>query len=84
MRVGAQLHAPAALPPEKTQDADCTGGLVGPTVGLDECRKSRPPPGLDTRTVQPVGRSILIYGRIILKCIQRNRVRKRGMDLSCL
>jgi len=45
MRVGAQLHATASLPPEKTHGTDCTGGWVGPTVGLDECRKSRPPTG---------------------------------------
>jgi hypothetical protein len=27
---------------------------VGPTVGVDGCGKSRPPPGFDPRTVQPV------------------------------
>jgi hypothetical protein len=27
---------------------------VGPRVGLDGCGKSRPPPGFDPRTVQPV------------------------------
>jgi len=29
---------------------------VGPRVGLDRCAKSRPPPGFDPRTVQPVAR----------------------------
>ena len=32
----------------------CTGGWVGPRAGLDECEKSRPLPGFDPRTVQPV------------------------------
>jgi hypothetical protein len=27
---------------------------VGPRAGLDRCGKSRPPPGFDSRTVQPV------------------------------
>ena len=27
---------------------------MGPRTGLDRCRKSRPPPGFDPRTVQPV------------------------------
>jgi hypothetical protein len=32
----------------------CIGGWVGPRAGLDGCGKSRPPPGFDPRTVQPV------------------------------
>ena len=28
---------------------------MGPRAGLDGCGKSRPPPGFDPRTVQPVG-----------------------------
>ena len=27
---------------------------MGPRAGLDKCGKSRPPPGFDPRTVQPV------------------------------
>ena len=27
---------------------------MGPRAGLDRCGKSRPPPGMDPRTVQPV------------------------------
>ena len=27
---------------------------MGPRAGLDRCGKSRPPPGFDPRTVQPV------------------------------
>ena len=30
------------------------GGWVGPRAGLDRCGKSRPIPGFDPRTVQPV------------------------------
>ena len=28
---------------------------MGPRAGMDRCGKSRPPPGFDPRTVQPVG-----------------------------
>jgi hypothetical protein len=41
MRVGSQLHAPAALPPGKRPGTHCTGGWVGPRTGLDGCEKSR-------------------------------------------
>jgi hypothetical protein len=46
-----QRHAPAALYPGKdpvpiVQEA--------PRAGLDKCGKSRPSPGFDPRTVQPV------------------------------
>jgi len=51
--VGGQRHAPAALHRKRT-DTHCTGGWVGPKRGLAECGKSRPPPGCDSRTVQPV------------------------------
>ena len=50
-----QGHAPAALPPGKIPGTHCTGGWEGPRTGLDGCRKFRPPPGFDPRTVQPVG-----------------------------
>jgi hypothetical protein len=33
--MGGQLHAPAALAPEKKSDTNCTGGWVGPRAGLD-------------------------------------------------
>jgi hypothetical protein len=42
MGVGGQLHAPAALPPEKIPWTHCIGGWVGPRAGLDGCEKSRP------------------------------------------
>jgi hypothetical protein len=49
MRMGGQLHAPAALPQGKRPGTHCTGW-----AGLDGCGKSPPPPGFDPRTVQPV------------------------------
>ena len=54
MGVCGQLHAPAALPPGKRPGNHCIGCWVGPRAGLDGCQKSRPPPGFDPRTVQPV------------------------------
>ena len=41
MRVGGQLHAPAALPPGKRPGTHCIVGWVGPRAGLDGCEKSR-------------------------------------------
>jgi hypothetical protein len=46
MRVGGQIHAPAALPPGKR-----LGGAQGRSGRL---RKISPPPGFDPLTVQPV------------------------------
>ena len=42
------------LYPGERPGTHCTGGWVGPKVGLDGCGKSRLPPGFDPRTVQPV------------------------------
>jgi hypothetical protein len=42
MRVGGQLHAPAALPLGKRPGNHCRGDWVGPRAGLDVCGKSRP------------------------------------------
>jgi len=53
MGLGGQRHAPAALPRERP-DTHCVEGWVGHRAGLDECGKSRPLPGFDPRTVQPV------------------------------
>jgi len=47
-------HAPAALPLGKGAGTHCIGGRVGLRTSLDGCEKSRPPPGFDPRTVQPV------------------------------
>ena len=50
-----QRHAPASPYPRERPGTHCTGGWVGLRPGLDWCGKSRPPPGFDLRTVQPVG-----------------------------
>jgi hypothetical protein len=39
MWVGAQLHAPAALPPGKKPGSHSIAGCVGPKTGLDGCSK---------------------------------------------
>jgi hypothetical protein len=52
--VGGWRHALAALSPEKRPGIHCTGGWVGPKAGLDGCGRSRPPPGFDSRTLNPV------------------------------
>jgi len=49
-----QRHVPAALYPQERPGTHCTGGWVGPSVGLDRCGKSGPQPEFDPRTVQPV------------------------------
>jgi hypothetical protein len=40
--VSGQQHAPAILYPRERPGTHCTGGWVGPRVGLNRCRKSRP------------------------------------------
>ena len=42
------------LYPRERPGTHCIGGWVGPRAGPDGCGKSRPPPVLDPRTVQPV------------------------------
>ena len=42
-RVKIQRHAPAALYLQERAGTHCTGGWVGPRVGLDRCGKSLPP-----------------------------------------
>jgi hypothetical protein len=51
--VGRQRHAPAALPREKTR-YPLYRRLVGPQGRDREVWKISPPPGFDSRTVQPV------------------------------
>ena len=47
--------SPRPLYSRERPGTHCTGeDWVGPRVGLDGCGKSRPPPGFDPRTVQPV------------------------------
>ena len=51
----SQQPTPAALPPPpEIPVTHCTAGWVGPRAGLDVCRKSRPSPGFNPRTVEPV------------------------------
>jgi len=64
---GSQRHAPAALYPRERRGTHCTKGWVGPRAGLDRCGKSRPPPGFDRRTVQPVASRYTSRGWIIFK-----------------
>ena len=45
----------------KGTSSHCTGSWVGPTAGLDMCRKSRPPPGFDFRTVQLVPKPTTLF-----------------------
>ena len=45
---------PRSLYPWERPVTYCTRGWVGPRTGLDVCGKSRPPPGFDPRTVQPL------------------------------
>ena len=58
--VRGQRHAPAALDPWERPGTHCTGGWVGPRAGLDRC-ENPPPPGFDTRTVQPVANGCTDY-----------------------
>jgi hypothetical protein len=43
-----------ALPRRRRPGTHRTGDWVGSMAGLDGCRKSRPPPGFDPRTFQPI------------------------------
>ena len=45
---------PGSLYPQERPGTHCIGGWLGPRAGLDGCGKSRPPPGFDPRTVQPI------------------------------
>ena len=39
---------------------------MGPRVGMDKCGKSRPPPGFDPRTLQPVASRYTCYATLAL------------------
>jgi hypothetical protein len=54
MGVGGQRHAPVALPLGKRPGTHCIAGWVGPRASVDSCGKSRPPPGFNPQTLQPV------------------------------
>ena len=62
MGVGGQRHASAALPPGRTRYPLYRRLRVVPSVGLDGCGKSRPPPGFDPRTLQPVASCYTSWG----------------------
>ena len=51
---GGQRHAPAALLPGKDPVPIVQEAWWAVRAGLDGCRKSRPPPEFDPRTLQPV------------------------------
>jgi hypothetical protein len=57
MGLGGQRHTPAALSPVKRPGIHFTGGWLGPRVGMDECRKSRPPPPSGIRFPERPARS---------------------------
>jgi hypothetical protein len=48
---------PRPFYPRERPGTHCTGGWVGLRAGVDVCKKSRPPPRFDHRTVQPVASS---------------------------
>jgi len=45
---------PRPLHARERPGTHCIGGWVGLRAGMDGCGKSRPPPGFDPLTVQPV------------------------------
>ena len=47
-------HTGRLLHPWERTCTHCIGGWVGPRMSLDGCGKSRPPPGFDPWTVQPI------------------------------
>jgi hypothetical protein len=61
MRVGDQLHAPAALPPWIETQCPLYRRLGGPQGRSGRVRKISPPPGFDPRTVQPVASRYIDY-----------------------
>jgi hypothetical protein len=76
MGVGGQRHAPATLPPGKTQ-YPLYRRLGRPHSRSGWVRKISPPPGFDPRTVQPVASRYTdcatpapSQDRIVVKCIK--------------
>jgi len=61
MEVGSQAHIPAVMPQGKWPGTRYVEGWVGLKVALDRCKKSRPPPGFDPQTVQPVASRYTLY-----------------------
>jgi len=48
------IATPRPLYHREGPSTHCMGDWVGPRAGLDGCGKSRPPPGVDSHTIQPV------------------------------
>ena len=51
---GWSTPRPGRLTPLERTGAHCTESWVGPRAGVDGWGNTRPPPGFDPRTVQPV------------------------------
>jgi len=51
---------PRTLYPRERLGTHCVGAWMGLRASLDRCGKSRPPPGFDPRTAQPVDLSTLL------------------------
>jgi len=75
--VGWSTPRPGHFTPGERPHTNWTGGWVGPRTGLNECGKSRLPPGFDPRTVLPVASRYtdwaspaLAYSSIIMKVIR--------------
>jgi hypothetical protein len=52
---------PQLIYPREWPSTPCIGGWLGPMAGVDGCRKSRPPPGFNPQTVQPITRHYTDY-----------------------
>jgi hypothetical protein len=77
------------LYPRERPGTHCIGGWMGPRAGLEGCGKSRPPPGFDPRTMQPVASGCtdwaipvwLCYSPIIERNLSRYQI-SRPHDLQ--
>jgi len=56
----------------------CIRSWVGPRAGLDKHGKSGPPPGLDSRSVQPVARRYTYWAISAHKLVPVQAIRHRG------
>ena len=71
MGVGGQHHAPAALPPGKTQ-YPLYRRLGGPQGRSGRVRKISHPPGFDPRTVQLVASRYTVWAILALPYVYNN------------
>jgi hypothetical protein len=60
---------PVRFTPRKEPGTHCTGGWVGPRVGLDGT-ENLVPPGFDPRTVQPVASRYTDQDILIMKPVK--------------